>query len=75
MARAKTSLVARGFKLRKGIDSFETLAPTPAAPCFRLLAGIAFELGLGLCQFDAEQAFIQANLDQDVSVRLRQGCG
>ena len=74
MVRAKARLVARGFKQREGIDFFETFAPTPAASCFRLLGAIACELGLDLCHFDAEQAFVQSSLE-DVFMRLPPGCG
>ena len=75
MVRAKAGLVARGFKQREGIDFLETFAPTQAASWFRLLAGIACELDEDLCHFDDEQAFAQANLDEDVFMRLPQGCG
>ena len=70
VVRAKARLVQREF-----IDVFETFAPTPAASCFRLLTSIACELGLDLCYFDAERTFVQSNLDDDVFMRLPQGCG
>ena len=75
MVRAKARLVARGFNQREGIDFFETFAPTPAASCIRLLGALACELNLDLCHFDAEQAFVQSSLDEDVFMRLPQGCG
>ena len=75
VVRAKARLVARGFKQREGIDYFETFAPTPAASCIRLLGAIACELDLDLCHFDAEQAFVQSTLEEDVFMRLPQGCG
>ena len=75
MVRAQARLVARGFKKCEGIDVFETFAPTPAASCFRLLGAIACELGLDLCHFDAEQAFVQSSLDEDIFMRLPPGCG
>ena len=53
----------------------ETFAPTPAAFCFRLLGAAACELGLDLCHFDAEQAFVQSSLEEDVFMRLPPGCG
>ena len=53
---------------------FETFAPTPAVSCFGLLGAIACELGLDLCHFDAEQAFVQSSLE-DVFMRLPPGCG
>ena len=44
-------------------------------PNIRLLTTIACELGLDLCSFDAEQAFVQSKLDEDVYLRMLQGCG
>ena len=41
----------------------------------RLLAALACELDLDLCHFDAEQAFVQSNLDEVVYIRLPPGCG
>lgn len=40
-----------------------------------MLGYVACELGLHLCHFDAEQAFVQFNLDGDVFMRLPRGCG
>ena len=44
-------------------------------PSFRLVTAIACELGLDLCHFDAKQAFVQSKLDEDVYLRMPQGCG
>ena len=75
MVKAKARLVARGFSQREGIDFFETYAPTPSVSCIRLLASIACEHDLDLCHFDAEQAFVQSELEEEVFLRLPQGCG
>ena len=74
VVRAKVRLVVRGFKTAcEGVYYVDNLAPTPAASCFCLLGAIAAELGLDLCNFDDEQAFVQWTLD--VFMRLPQGCG
>ena len=44
-------------------------------PSIRLLTAIACELGLDLCHFDKEQAFVQSKLDEDAYLRMPQGCG
>ena len=75
LVKAKARLVARGFGQREGVDYFETFAPTPASACIRLLASIACEFGLDLCHFDAEQAFVQSDLEENVFMRLPRGCG
>ena len=64
--RAKARLVARGFDQREGIDFFDTFSPCPSVMSIRLLAALACELDLDLCRFDAEQAFVQSDLDEVV---------
>ena len=75
VVKAKARLVARGFSQRPGVDYNETFAPTPAAPCIRLMAAIACELQMDLCHFDVQQAFVQAELKETVLMRMPQGCG
>ena len=71
MVKAKSRLVARGFKQREGVDFSETFAPLCRVPmsvyCFHV---IACEPDLDLCHFDVDQAFIQSHLDGDVFLRL-----
>ena len=67
--------MARCFRQVKGVDYFETFAHTPASSCVRLLASIAYKLDLDLCHFDAEQAFVQSDLRENVFMRLPQGYG
>ena len=71
----KARLVARGFGQREGIGFFDTFPPCPSFMSIRLLAALACELDLKLCHFDAEQAFVQSDLDDVVYVRLHPGCG
>ncbi|CAN0465559.1 unnamed protein product, partial [Discosporangium mesarthrocarpum] len=75
VTRAKARLVAKGFSQKPGIDYFETFALTPASSTARLFAAIANECDLEMIHFDAEQAFIQADIDSEVYVRLLLGCG
>ena len=39
------------------------------------MGAIACELDFDLCHFDAEQAFVQSSLEEDVFMRLPPGCG
>ena len=41
----------------------------------RLLSAIACECDLDLCHFDVDLAFVQAELTDDVFLRLPKGCG
>ena len=75
VVRARTRPVSRGFGQREGIDFFGTFSPCPSVMSIRLLAALACELNLDLCQFDAEQAFVQSVLDEVVYIRLPLGCG
>ena len=74
VSKAKSRLVARGFKQREGIDFGETFAPTVSSSYVGLLSAIASELDLDVCHFDVEQAFVQSKLDEDVFLRLPRGC-
>ena len=50
-------------------------APTVATSSARLLAAYANEYDLELCHFDVDQAFVRADLKEDVFMRLPEGCG
>lgn len=75
VVKAKARLVARGFGQRAGVDFFETFSPCPGISSMRLLAAIACELGWDICHVDAQQAFVQSDLDEEVYIRSPQGCG
>ena len=75
VVKAKSRLVARGFKQREGVDFSETFAPTLSSSCVRLLSAIACECDLDLCHFDVDQALVQSDLEEDVFLRLPKGCG
>ena len=75
VAKAKARLVAEGFRQCPGMDYNETVAPTLAAFCIRLMAAIVCELHVHLCHFDVQQAFVQAELKEVVLMRMPRGCG
>ena len=75
VVRAKARLVARGFGQREDINSFDTFSPCPSVMSIRLLAALACELDMDYGHFDAEQAFVQSDLDEVVYIRLPPGCG
>ena len=74
VVKAKSRLVARGFKQREGVDFSETFTPTVSSSCVRLLSAIACKRDLNICHFDVDQAFVQSDLE-DVFLRLPKGCG
>ena len=75
VVKAKSRLVARGFKQREGEGFSEMFAPTVSSSCVRLLSAMACECGLDRCHFDEDQAFVQSDLEEDVFLRLPKGCG
>ena len=75
VVKAKSRLVARGFKQHEGVDFRETFAHTVSSSCVRLLSSIACECDLDLCYFDVDQAFVQSDLEEDFFLRLSKGCG
>ena len=60
---------------REYIDFGDLYAPTVASSSVRLLAALACEHDLELCHFDIDQAFVRADLAEDVYMRLPEGCG
>ena len=72
VVKAKSRLVAHGFKQREGVDFKEMFAPTVSSSCVRLLSAIGCECDLDLCHFDVDQAFVQSDVE-DVFVDCRQG--
>ena len=57
------------------MDFADLYASTVATSSVRLLAAFANENDLELCHFDVDQAFVCADLKEDVFVRLPEGCG
>ena len=66
MIKAKSRLVARGFKQREGVDFSETFAPTVSSSCVRHLSAIASEGDLDLCHFDVDRAFVKSDREEDI---------
>ena len=73
--KPKARLVAKGFSQKLGIDYDETFAPTPHASSIRLLLATAVQEDLDILHFDAEQAFIESKLEENIYMRLPPGCG
>ena len=73
--QAKARLVARGDMQREFVGFADLYAPTVATSSVRLLAAFANEYDLELCHFDVDQAFVRADLKEDVFMRLPEECG
>ena len=60
---------------REFVGFADLYAPTVATSSVRLLAAFANEYDLELCHFDVDQAFVRADLKEDVFMRFPEGCG
>ena len=60
---------------REYIDFGDLYLPTVASSSVRLLAALACEHDQEVCLFDIDQAFVKADLAEDVYLLLPEGCG
>ena len=67
--------MARGLSKVHTADFLETYAPTPAASSVELLIAVAVKHDWELRQLDVKQAFIRADVDFNVFMKLPEGCG
>ena len=70
--KTKSRLVAKRFSQIANIDYHETTSFTPASGPVKMIAVFANEKVFHL---DVSQAFVQAPLQEDIFMRLPQGCG
>ena len=68
-------LVARGFRQIPDVDYTHALSPCPSLAFIKLVQAVANEKGLPLRHFDVAQAYIRASLDEEVYMKLPEGCG
>lgn len=75
LVKVKARLVARGDMQREFFDFWELFAPTVSVSSVRMLAALACEKDWYLAHFDIEQAYIRADLDEEIYMQLPRGCG
>ena len=66
----KCRLVVQGFWQVEGIHYTEKYSPTPATASSRILLAVAAAKDGELCHFDAEQAFLKANIDEEIYIEI-----
>lgn len=73
IVRWKARLVVRGFQQQEGIDFNETFSPTVRMKSIKTMLALAVDLDLEIKQIDYDTAFLNANLQEDVYVKLPDG--
>ena len=66
----KCRLVAQGFWQVEGIHYTEKYSPTPATASIRMLLAMAAAKDGELRHFDAEQAFLKADIDEEIYIKI-----
>ena len=75
ITKTKARLVAKGFSQVQDVDYFRTFAQTPSSASTKILAAVANEQGLKIFHLDVTQAFVRANPDAQIDMKLPDGCG
>jgi hypothetical protein len=71
--RHKARLVVLGNHQREGKDYFETFSPTVNVKSIKLLLALATQEDLEIKQIDFETAFLNAEIKEDIYIRVPQG--
>jgi hypothetical protein len=71
--RHKARLVVMGNKQRHGFDYDETFSPTTRWETIRVILALAAYHDYDIDQYDFEQAFVNAEIDGDIFVRMPDG--
>ena len=66
----KCRLVAKGFLQVYGVHYTERYSPTPATESIRMLLAMAAAKDGELRHFDAEQAFLKADIDEEIYIEI-----
>ena len=73
LARNKCRLVAQGFFQVFGEDYDQTYSPVAKSTSIRTLLALTAQLGLHVRQMDADTAFLNAPIDEQIWVQLPKG--
>ena len=66
----KCRLVAQGFWQVEGVHYVEKYSPTPATASIRMLLAMAVAKDDELRHFDAKQAFLKADMDEEIYMEI-----
>lgn len=71
--RYKARLVAKGFSQVKDIEYSETFSPTVNITSIRIVVQLAVQNNLPIFQMDVSSAYLHANIDCEIFLKLPQG--
>ena len=69
--RYKARLVAQGFFQVFGVDYTDTYSPVAKFVSIRIFLAISVQLGLIIHTMDVDTAFLNADIDEDIWVKLQ----
>ena len=71
--RYKARLVAQGFSQVFGVDYTDTYSPVTKFVSIRIFLAISVQLGLIIHTMDVDTAFLNADIDEDIWVKIPEG--
>ena len=71
--RYKARLVAQGFFQVFGVDYTDTYSPVAKFVSIRIFLAISVQLGLIIHTMDVDTAFLNADIDEDIWVKIPEG--
>jgi len=71
--RYKGRLVVQGYQQREGIDYKEVFSPTPRMKSIKMILSLVASGNWELKQLDFENAFLHADLKEDIYIKLPEG--
>jgi len=73
--KRKARLVARGYAQVYGVDYINTFSPTLKQDTLRIIVAIAVHYNFSIHQMDIKAAYLNAELDVDIYMKLPEGDG
>jgi hypothetical protein len=73
VVKYKARIVARGFTQERGINYFDTYSPVARLTSLRVLLTIVTAQNLELYQMDADTAFVNGTLEEDIYLDFPDG--
>ena len=73
IVRYKARLVVQGFLQRFGVDYTDTYSPVAKFVSIRIILALCVQLGLLIHTMDVDTAFLNADLDENIWVKIPEG--